>query len=194
MVRVNLTSARRDSDGDGLADFVESRLGTDPERKDSDSDGIDDSKDPFPRVPFHEPSTEIEEETAAVFEQFHLFEEATSDLVVFVSELALPASGREGSTLIVAPKALDAFKAKSGLDGAAFIGIGPNNAGGARVAGPIAAFTRGSAGPFPTPDPRDRRYGLTIYRGPLNAVGYDIIVRRTERGCLVRSLRQVWVS
>jgi hypothetical protein len=96
--------------------------------------------------------------------------------------------------LVVPPAQLDAFKAKSGLDGAAFITVGPAEGGGALVAGQIAALTQRGGQPGPPLDPRDRRYGLTVYRGPLAAAGYDVIVRRTERGWMIRRLREAWVS
>ncbi|HET6383973.1 MAG TPA: PQQ-binding-like beta-propeller repeat protein [Armatimonadota bacterium] len=43
-------SLRRDSDGDGLTDLVEARLGTDPHRADTDGDGIPDAVDPCPNA------------------------------------------------------------------------------------------------------------------------------------------------
>src|SRR6185503_8476821 len=112
VVRADLASARLDSDGDGLTDFVERRLGTLAGRTDSDGDGIADAVDPFPRTRSHAPSSEVEEATAAVLEQFHLFDDDGADLAVLVGDPAGPASGREGPTLVVGRKALDAFKAR----------------------------------------------------------------------------------
>jgi hypothetical protein len=40
-----------DSDGDGLTDIVEERLGTDPKRVDTDGDGLSDAVDPCPNAP-----------------------------------------------------------------------------------------------------------------------------------------------
>lgn len=40
----------KDSDGDGLTDLVEARLGTNPNEKDSDHDGLDDAVDPCPNA------------------------------------------------------------------------------------------------------------------------------------------------
>jgi len=39
---------RKDTDGDGLTDLVEARLGTDPKRVDTDGDGVPDAVDPCP--------------------------------------------------------------------------------------------------------------------------------------------------
>jgi hypothetical protein len=41
---------RKDTDGDGLTDLVESRLGTDPSKKDTDDDGRRDDVDRFPNA------------------------------------------------------------------------------------------------------------------------------------------------
>jgi outer membrane protein assembly factor BamB len=41
---------RADSDGDGLTDLVEARLGTDPNKADTDGDGIPDAADPCPNA------------------------------------------------------------------------------------------------------------------------------------------------
>jgi hypothetical protein len=191
---VDLVAARRDSDGDGLTDLAEARIGTDSKRADSDGDGIADGRDPFPLAARRAPANEVEEVTAAILEQFHLFSEEPSDLAVFVGDFAPPSSGRQGPMLVAAPGERDASKATSGLDGAAFITIGPADTGGARAAGELAAVTERGGRTDPTLDPRDRRYGLTVYRGPLNAVGYDVVVRRTDRGWRVRRFRQAWIS
>jgi outer membrane protein assembly factor BamB len=44
----NDASLTKDSDGDGLTDLVEARLGTDPNKADTDGDGLFDSVDPCP--------------------------------------------------------------------------------------------------------------------------------------------------
>lgn len=193
-LRVELAAARRDSDGDGLTDHVEARLGTDPSQGDSDGDGIADAADPLPGSALREPVTEADQVNAAIFEQFHLFDEATAELAVFVGAAILPATGRRGPTLVVEPAALKAFKAERGLSGAAFITIGPSDGDGAPIAGEVAAYTGRSGGRARVLDPRDRVYEVSIYRGPLSAAGYEVVVRKTERGWLIRSLRQTWVS
>jgi hypothetical protein len=194
LLRVDLASARLDHDGDGLSDLAEARLGTDAGVRDTDRDTIVDSQDPFPGAAASAPASDIEQATAAIFEQYHLFATDTRELAIFVSDTAPPVSGREGPTLVVGPKALEAFKASTRFDGAPFITLAPVDTGGAAVAGQIAAFTRGSVAYLPDLKASDRRYSFTIYRGPLNAVGYDVVVRKTERGWLVRYLRQAWIS
>lgn len=41
---------RKDTDGDGLTDLVEARLGTDPKKADTDGDGLNDAIDPCPNA------------------------------------------------------------------------------------------------------------------------------------------------
>lgn len=46
---ISVADVERDSDGDGLTDIEEQRLGTDPLNPDTDGDGIPDGADPCPR-------------------------------------------------------------------------------------------------------------------------------------------------
>lgn len=54
----NAELAQRDSDGDGLDDFSESKLGTDPNNPDSDGDGVIDFLDAFPLNSFEHTDTD----------------------------------------------------------------------------------------------------------------------------------------
>ncbi len=47
----NATTPNPDSDGDGLTDYEESLIGTDPLNPDTDGDGVNDKNDPFPLDP-----------------------------------------------------------------------------------------------------------------------------------------------
>jgi len=58
---------RKDSDGDGLTDLVEARLGTDPNKKDTDGDGLSDLVDPCPNAAPH-PLGDTEKILAACME------------------------------------------------------------------------------------------------------------------------------
>ena len=49
---IPLADIVRDSDGDGLGDIEEARLGLKPDHKDSDGDGVDDARDPLPLTAF----------------------------------------------------------------------------------------------------------------------------------------------
>jgi len=56
-----------DSDGDGLTDVVEARLGTDPNNRDTDGDGLADAVDPCPNAAPH-PLSDVEQIVAASLE------------------------------------------------------------------------------------------------------------------------------
>ena len=63
---------RRDSDGDGVTDLVEERIGTDPHNADTDGDGIDDGKDGLPQVALSGAPSRESEVLAALLPEFHL--------------------------------------------------------------------------------------------------------------------------
>jgi len=65
---------RRDTDGDGLTDLVEARLGTDPKRPDTDGDGLPDGVDPCPTVAPH-PLNEIEKVAQAALNAYFFDDE-----------------------------------------------------------------------------------------------------------------------
>lgn len=52
IVRFDLANIRQDTDGDGLTDIAEVRLGLDLQDSDTDGDGISDGQDPLPLNPF----------------------------------------------------------------------------------------------------------------------------------------------
>jgi len=63
---------RRDSDGDGVTDLVEERLGTDPYKRDTDGDGIDDGKDGLPQVALAGKRNAESDALAALLREFYL--------------------------------------------------------------------------------------------------------------------------
>jgi len=63
----NDPALRRDTDGDGLTDQVETRLGTDPAKADTDGDGLPDLVDPCPNAA-PRPRSDIEQIVAACVE------------------------------------------------------------------------------------------------------------------------------
>jgi len=62
---------RRDSDGDGVPDLVEERIGTDPHNADTDGDGIDDGKDGLPQVPLTGTPNAASEALAALLRRMY---------------------------------------------------------------------------------------------------------------------------
>ena len=94
---------RRDSDGDGLTDLVEKRLGTDPNVGDSDGDGDPDGVDPWPNAAPRELSDE-EKVYAAVFEARYHVDGTEGPALVFAPGKMKPfeMAGRQGRVLWVA--------------------------------------------------------------------------------------------
>ena len=66
----NNPSIATDTDGDGLTDVMEIRLGTDPQKADTDGDGDRDEIDPWPTVAGQTPSTPEAEIFSAVWDCF----------------------------------------------------------------------------------------------------------------------------
>ena len=182
-LRVSELSA--DSDGDGLTDRVEARLRTDPRRSDTDRDGLADATDPAPGGG-SEPRTEEDEIALAVFRQLHMFDEGgETEAAVVIGEAALEWSGRRGPTITLTTKARDALVEEAGLDGIPYLSIAPGRQRLGREDDEIEE----------TPaSPDERYYQVTSYRGSLNAVGYDVTVRRLGPSWVVTSCRVAWVS
>jgi len=71
---VESAEIRKDSDGDGLTDLEEQRLGTDPNKVDTDGDGDPDGIDPWPNAA-PRPLSDAEKLLAAAFEaRYHFFD------------------------------------------------------------------------------------------------------------------------
>jgi hypothetical protein len=187
-LRIVLSELRRDGDGDGLTDRVEARLGLDPSRADTDGDGIPDSQDPAPNAA-GPPQSEEQEITLGVFQQFFMFESSESErsieAAVMVSPSPLEWVGRPGPTITLDAGRNEALIQEAGTDGIAHILIGPGR----------QTMGRDESGDVDAPvAPDERWYKLTIYRGGLNAVGYDLLVRRFGKLWVMKECRFVWVS
>lgn len=90
----------RDSDGDGVTDLAEKRLGTDPQKADTDSDGDSDAFDPWPSVA-RGPETDQEKALAAVFEARYFGDGAETGAWVLLPEgmRSFEMVGRRGVSL-----------------------------------------------------------------------------------------------
>jgi hypothetical protein len=163
-LRFDIREAGRDTDGDGLTDAVERRMGTDPANRDTDGDGLADAQDPTPDSA-RAPANEQEEVTAAVLRQFLAFQPSRGLLAVR-SDFALHWAGRMGPTIT-----LTADEDRS-LEFFGTLRIRPAGDGEQPAAG------LGPVGP-------DERY----YRLATVGAGYDVIVRRIGPRWYVRALK-----
>jgi outer membrane protein assembly factor BamB len=185
-LRVDLSDLAADGDGDGLPDLVEQRLRTDPERQDSDGDGLIDSEDPAPNGA-GVPRSEEEEIVHAIFRQFFTFE-GTADVAepaILVGDSPLQWVGRRGPTITLTAAQNDAFVEEAGLDGIGHVFIEPGGQPTGRDEGAVEEPPLASD---------ERHYKLTIHRGGLDAVGYDVIVRKLRGRWLIKECRLAWVS
>jgi hypothetical protein len=186
-VRIELSDLGKDSDRDGLPDRVEARFRTDPLRSDTDGDGMPDSVDPAPNGA-GVPRTEDEEIVHSIFQQFFMFENAAEGLpeaAIVVSDSPLQWVGRRGPTFTLDAAQDAQLLEEAGLDGIAHIFIEP---------GRQQLGREGGEEEDPLLPPDERWYQLTIYRGGLDAVGYDIRVRKLERLWVIEECSFAWVS
>jgi len=182
-VRVSLAEVKRDADYDGLSDVVERRLRTDPHSPDSDHDGLDDAIDPAPNAERQEPETEEEEIALAIFRQYYLFG-SNRQLAVVVSDAALEWRGRQGPTITLDKEADKQLIREVGLDGIPHITIHPGT----------NSISEEHEQSLQDLDPDERQYALTIYRGGLSAVGYNVVVRRLGEHWVISSITMAWIS
>lgn len=170
LLKVDLTRARLDSDGDGIPDLAEKRMRLDPLRRDTDGDGLDDGFDPAPNAHSGLEGTEDERIRLAVFHQFYLFEREVSRRMAVI-DAPLEWRGRNDPTIALAPEEQEQFNEEVGFGGITRVGIEP-----------LANEVTEDNPIFGLPDPplrdNERLYSLILLRGPLDGVGYRVLVRR----------------
>jgi hypothetical protein len=185
LLKVDLTRARLDSDGDGIPDLAEKRMRLDPERRDTDGDGLEDGLDPAPNAHSGAEKTEDDEIRLAVFRQFFMFERE-SGRGLAVTDAALEWRGRNDPTLALAPEEQEPFNEEVGFYGITRIGMEP-----------IADDVTEDHPVFELPDRplgvNERLYALILLRGPLDGVGYRVLVRRLDGRWFITELDVAFV-
>ena len=102
-----------------------------------------------------------------------------------VYDSALQWDGRRGPTITLSEKENEAFLEEAGTDGIPHIFIEPGR----------QQMGKGETDEEEAnPAPDDRHYKLTVYRGGLDAVGYDITVRKLDGLWVIRECRFAWIS
>jgi hypothetical protein len=117
---VSWVQAHLDSDGDGLTDLVERRLGTDPRSQDSDGDGVPDPADSAPTASVRTPESEEQAIALAVVEQYSLFHsvrEGRWALAVVVGDAALEWRAGGGPVITLSQAEDERFITEVGRDG-----------------------------------------------------------------------------
>ncbi|HEV7519370.1 MAG TPA: hypothetical protein VGR07_24025, partial [Thermoanaerobaculia bacterium] len=197
----HLAEIARDSDGDGLTDLVERRLGLDPAKADTDGDGLPDAADPAPNARLRAPVNDEQEIAAALFRQFFALDEDGSplphppEIAVVVSDSALEWRGRRDLTITLDGREAERFVAETG-GGVPLLSIRP---GEPAVVTPISGDPPGALAP---PASDEAVYTLSVDRGPLHAtVLYRVVVRNLNAAqpggahlWAIRYLRPVWIG
>ncbi|MCX6543970.1 MAG: thrombospondin type 3 repeat-containing protein [Acidobacteria bacterium] len=171
--RINVAEVWQDSDGDGLTDIEELRLGLDPKNNDSDGDGIPDGQDVCPNYapPAGSESSESQQILQAAF--FATF-------------------GLTGSRAMLMPDQASERVQFVGYAGPVIYGRpGP----GSRPGGPFAGF----GGVFVSWDIVNRTTGeatvlASDYEGPLAAGGQNVYLRKLRGRWYVVAQTTTWVS
>jgi len=107
---ISVEEVERDSDGDGLTDVEEHRLGTDPMKADSDGDGIPDGEDPCPLYSAKNSETEESKILQKVF--FAQFALTNSRYLILVGPSSKPIQvyGYRGTVLFLSKEQEDNWK------------------------------------------------------------------------------------
>jgi hypothetical protein len=180
----------KDSDGDGLTDIEEARLGTDPNKADTDGDGDPDGTDPWPNAPSRSDLGDAEKVLAAAFEARYHFDSGEGVGIFFAPKDLKPfeMAGRRGTMVWLA----DAGRPfASPLEqcyeqGVAFISFGDMDRD------PKKPWTerliRWNA------DRTEARIMISTYFGGLNGTGYEGTVRKFGNEWVVTAMRQAYVS
>ncbi len=176
----------KDSDGDGVTDLAEKRLGTKLDEKDSDGDGRGDAEDGNPNAP----STNLPSDDQLLYRQVFLawfaFFRARGVVVVDRGvEARLEYPGRRDPVVTLRRRAMAKLQDEAGLFATDYVGFG----------GPfLAGGTRGEAQPEPEYNAaRDQAVvGFDVFRGGTSAVGYNVTLRKIGDAWVVTAMDQAW--
>lgn len=179
----------KDSDGDGLTDIAEKRLGTDPKKPDTDGDGDSDAVDPWPNAASRELS-DTEQAVAAAFEARYHFGASVGPGLFNAPKGMKPFEmvGRSGPMLWVAegqqPWALPLQQCYE--QGVAFIGVYGGTEDDTKPPGDAAVRWN--------KDRTEASLTISTYFGGLNGTGYSATVRKIGNEWVVVAMRMAYVS
>jgi len=182
---------RKDTDGDGLTDLVEARLGTDPKKADTDGDGDPDGVDPWPNAAPRELS-DAEKVIAAAFEARYHFDQSEGADIFQAPEGCKPFElvGRRGPTLWAeaSPKKPEFAQLMACYEtGVGMIGVhgGNRQKKGAKWEESVITWNK---------DHTEASFVISTYFGGLNGTGFDVHVRKFGDEWVVVSMRMAYVS
>lgn len=173
---------RVDSDGDGLTDILEARLGTNPNNPDTDGDGLPDSQDKNP-LAGKLPTTDEEKILAAAFESYFGFsaDRGLPLIVAFppgIAPFELPSAG-----WLVLPKASSAYWGTSRYSPRGHVLISFVDS--VRHKSPLFRWNT---------DRTEATVHLGVTYGAMDGIGYDLRVRKFGRDWFVVDQHAAWFS
>lgn len=164
----------RDSDGDGLTDIVEGRLGTDPFKKDTDGDGVPDGIDPCPNAA-PRPLSDAEKVLAAAYEARYHFDASEGPAVISYPAGLKPFEivGRRGPVLWE-PEQVQGHTPLEQCygNGVAMIRFDPQESNGDHDAGWEGRLLKWNR------DHTEASVVISTYYGGLDGTGYRVDVRK----------------
>ena len=176
---------RKDSDGDGLTDVVEARLGTDPRRADTDGDGIPDNIDPCPNAA-PRPQGDTEKIVAATIQARFFQEDYNVPAVLSVQGVKPFEFNGYGSTVMWAP------------EGRKSSSLGSMYGGGVNLIGFHSAYEneRSREGFFIrySDDHHTAHTLISRYSGGLNGDGTEVVLHKIGNSWFVIDLVGRYVS
>lgn len=181
----------KDSDGDGVTDIEELRLGTDPHKADSDGDGDRDDVDPWPNAPYRTDLSDAEQVLSAVFEARYHFEDGEGAEIFFAPPDMKPFEmpGRRGTMMWLSPKNRRDFTTpleRCYEQRVAFISFGENSQDQTKPwRDRLIKWNR---------DRTEATLTISTYFGGLNGTGYEATVRKFGSDWVVVGMRMAFVS
>lgn len=186
-VLVGNAELAKDSDGDGLTDIEERRLGTDPNKADTDGDGDPDGVDPCPTSP-NRPLAEDEQVLAAVFEaRYHFMnDEGAVAFEGFPGMKPFELPGRRGPTVWFTEQPESRF-------------VHPLEWCYEQGVGIVRCFSESASEEKPLALSWNKNHTeattiIAISYGGLNATGYKAVVRKFDGQWIVISMGMAFVS
>lgn len=175
-----------DGDHDGLTDRVERRLGTDEARKDTDGDGVADGEDTNPLAPARVDLTDKQKILREVFFTYFAFFRQRGLVVVdrgIDDPLEYP--GRRDPVLTLRREAIRKLQSEVGLHAIDYVGFGGPFKAAARREDTDAASEVEIDG-------NDARVGFDVFRGGESGVGYSVTLRKVAGSWIVTAFDEAW--
>ena len=185
-VKLSWSDLEADGDQDGLTDRVERRLGTDEARKDTDGDGVADGEDTNPIAPARADLSDKQKILREVFFTYFAFFRQRGLVVVDRGvDDPLEYPGRRDPVLTLRREAIRKLQSEVGLHAIDYVGFGGPFKAAARREDTDAATEVEIDG-------NDARVGFDVFRGGESGVGYNATLRKIAGSWVVTAFEEAW--